>query len=157
MITRRQFSKSVLAGGTAMLASERLTAGGEPFGLPAESSRRDYDLLVKGGTVIDPSQHLHAAMDVAVKDGKIAEVSPSIDEARAEDVVSAKDKIVTPGLIDIHVHCFDGYSSAGINADHYCLGRGVTTVVDAGSTGYMAIGRFVRDVVNNSFTRVHPL
>lgn len=157
MLTRRQFSKSVLAGGTALLASEKLGPGGEMSAMPAESSRRDYDLLVKGGTVIDPSQRLHAPMDVAVKGGKIAEVSPSIDEARAEDVVSAKGKIVTPGFIDIHVHCYDGYSAAGINADHYCLGRGVTTVVDAGSTGYMAIGRFVRDVVHNSFTRVHPL
>jgi dihydroorotase len=95
--------------------------------------------------------------DVAVKDGKIVEVSPAIDEARSREVVPAKDKLVTPGFIDIHVHCYDGYSDAGVNADHYCLGRGVTTVVDAGSTGYMAIGRFVRDVVSSSATRVHPL
>ena len=55
-------------------------------------------------------------MDVAVKDGKIAEVSPSIDEARSSEVISAKDRIVTPGFIDIHVHCYDGYSAAGVNA-----------------------------------------
>ncbi len=119
------------------------------------SSKEYCDLLVKGGTVIDPGQGLHALMDVAVKDGKILEVSQGFPESRALRVVSAKGKIVTPGFIDLHVHCFDGFG--GVNADHSCLSRGVTTVVDAGSTGYLEIGGFIKYVVRSSVTRIYPL
>lgn len=94
-------------------------------------------------------------MDVAVKDGKIAEVSANISESRASNVVSAKDRIVTPGLIDIHVHVYEGVF--GMNADHYCVARGTTTGVDAGSTGYLEIGVFIRDVVQTQTTRVFPM
>jgi dihydroorotase len=100
-------------------------------------------LLIKGGTVVDPSQQLHGLFDVAVKNGTILAVSPNISATGAERVVSAKGKIVTPGLIDIHVHCFDGVAN-GANADHTCLGRGVTTVVDAGSVGYPIIAAYVK-------------
>jgi dihydroorotase len=157
MITRREFSKSILAGGTAaLLTSEMPLSAGQETVAHDESPRHDVDLLIKGGTVVDPSQHLHAALDVAVKYKKILEVSPDIPESRARKVFSAKDKIVTPGLIDLHVHCFDGYSEC-VNADRYCLGRGVTTVMDAGTTGYLLIGRFVKDIVATSITRVYPL
>jgi dihydroorotase len=91
-----------------------------------------------------------------VKGGKILEISPDIPESRALVVYSAKDKIVTPGFIDLHVHCFDGVGS-GMNADHYCLGRGVTTVVDAGSTGFIMVGAFIKHIVKTSTTRIHPL
>jgi dihydroorotase len=99
---------------------------------------------------------LNGLFDVAVKGGKILAVSRDIPEAGARRVVSAKDKIVTPGLIDIHVHCFDGVSS-GANADRTCLSRGVTTVVDAGSVGYPMIGAFIKYVVNTSTTRIFAL
>ena len=105
---------------------------------------------------MDPGQRLHAPLDIAVKGGKILEMSPDIPESRALTVYSAKDKIVTPGFIDLHVHCFDGVGS-GMNADHYCLGRGVTTVVDAGSTGFIMVGAFIKHVVKTSTTRIHPL
>jgi dihydroorotase len=85
---------------------------------------------------------VHAALDVAVKDGKILADSQNIPETGARNVMSAKGKIVTPGFIDIHVHCFDRVSF-GANADRTCLGRGVTTVVDAGSVGYPMIGAFI--------------
>ena len=160
MLTRRQFSQSLLAGGTALLTSESLLS---PATLQAGSnqssdqgSAQSCDLLIKGGTVVDPGQRLHARMDVAVKGGKILEMSPEIPESRALVVYSAKDKIVTPGFIDLHVHCFDGVGS-GMNADHYCLGRGVTTVVDAGSTGFIMVGAFIKHVVKTSTTRIHPL
>ena len=160
MLSRREFSKSVLAGGAALAASGNLAAAASPAMPPQEEdSKRNkkYDLLIKGGTVIDPSQNLHAALDVAVISGKIAEISANIPEDQALEVYSAKDRIVTAGLIDIHVHCFEGYGAEGINADHYCLGRGVTTVVDAGSSGYVAIDAFVHKIVNTSITRIHPL
>ena len=156
MLTRREFSRYFLAGGTTLLASGDPWLAGKPQVPLDQSSDQNCDLLIKGGTVIDPGQRLHGSLDVAVKDGKILSVSRDIPEDRARNVISAKDKIVTPGFIDIHVHCFDGVGS-GTNADHYCLGRGVTTVVDAGSVGYPMIGAFLRYVVNASVTRIFAL
>jgi dihydroorotase len=164
MLTRRQFSTSLLAGGTALLASETLLSPADsqagvnksPDQISDQRTDQSCDLLIKGGTVLDPGQHLRARMDVAVKGGKILEVSPDIPESRAAVVYSARDKIVTPGFIDLHVHCFDGVGS-GMNADHYCLGRGVTTVVDAGSTGFIMVGAFIKHIVKTSTTRIHAL
>ena len=160
MLTRRQFSKNLLAGGTALMTSETLLSQANlQAGSKQNSDQRpdqSCDLLIKGGTVIDPGQHFHAPLDVAVKGGKILQVSRDIPENLALAVYSAKDKIVTPGFIDLHVHCFDGVGS-GMNADHYCLGRGVTTVVDAGSTGFIMIGAFIKHVVKPSTTRIFPL
>lgn len=159
MFTRREFSKSVLASGAALVASSELTSAAAAVPPQEEESKKikKYDLLIKGGTVVDPSQNLHTPLDVAVINGKIAEVSANIPEDQAVEVYSAKGRIVTPGLIDIHVHVYEGYGEAGVNADHYCLSRGVTTVVDAGSTGWVAIDTFVKGVVKTSATRIHPL
>src|SRR5580704_515289 len=127
MLTRRDFSKSVIAGGAALVSSGGLSAAGSALSKPLPPQDEDskkykkYDLLIKGGTVVDPSQSLHTPLDVAVMDGKIFEVSPNLPESEAVEVFSAKDRIVTPGLIDIHVHCYEGYGAEGINADHYCL------------------------------------
>ena len=151
MLTRREFSHYLLAGGAALLASRG--AAGAGFAQAGQNQAEKYDLLIKGGTVIDPSQGLHAALDVAIRNGKIDTLAPDIAAERARSVVPAKNRIVTPGLIDIHVHCFDGIST-GTNADHYCLGRGVTTVVDAGSVGYPMVAAFIQDVVRTSKTRI---
>ena len=70
-------------------------------------------------------------------------------------MISAKGKIVTPGLIDVHVHIFEGVGPTGVNADQYCLGRGVTTAVDAGSAGYFSIAGFRQYVIKPSATRVY--
>src|ERR1700730_18073311 len=156
MLTRREFSRCLVAGGTALLNSLDMWPADKPHDPQDQNRNLDCDLLIKGGTVIDADQKLHSLLDVAVNDGKILAVSQNISEARARMVVSAKDKIVTPGFIDLHVHCFDGVGT-GANADHYCLGRGVTTVVDAGSAGYPMINAFVKYVVNTSITRIAAL
>ena len=155
MITRRDFSKNLLAGGAALMASDVAWPAATAQAALNPSSNQDCDLLIKGGTVIDPEQHIHALMDVAVKDGKILEVSREFPETRAQKVVSAKGRIVTPGFIDMHAHCFEGFG--GMNADTYCLGRGVTTVVDAGSAGYLGINALIKFVVKPSVTRIFPL
>jgi dihydroorotase len=156
MLTRRTFSKYLLVGGATLLDVEDVrTADEQPIDINQDSSIRECHLLIKGGTVVDPGQHFHAQMDVAVKDGKIFEVSNKFPEGRARTVVSAKDRIVTPGLVDLHVHCFDGFG--GVSADHYCLGRGSTTVVDCGSAGYPMIGGFVKYIVNAASTRIFAL
>lgn len=160
MLTRRQFSK--LLAGSPLLASNawgRATEAAPPaspqdMGAALSQSR---DLLIKGGTVIDPSQNLHALLDVAVKDGKIQQVAPDIPADGSRNVISAKGRIVTPGLIDVHVHVFEGVGPTGVNADQYCLGRGVTTAVDAGSAGYFAIAGFRQYVIKPSATRVYAM
>lgn len=157
MLNRREFSKYLLTGNAVLLASEGIGRAADV--LPAQTrtvSTQDIDLLIKGGTVIDPGQQMHGLMDIAVKRGKILEVSRDIAEKRALQVVSAKDKIVTPGLIDPHVHCFDGVGRC-INADHYCLPRGVTTVIDAGSSGHSLIANFRREIMGSSITRIRAL
>jgi dihydroorotase len=111
-------------------------------------------LLIKGGTVIDPSQRLHTVSDVAIKNGKILAVSDNIPIDRAVKVVSAKGNLVTPGFIDLEIHCFDGFSDLAVNADHYCLGRGVTTAIDNGSVGYLGIDGYIRDISNPAITRI---
>jgi dihydroorotase len=159
VLTRREFSKLIV--GSGLLATSKfeaeIAAPHSPDQGADQSVTPDCDLLIKGGTVIDPGQNLHAPLDVAVKDGKILELSPDIPAARALRLVSAKGKIVTPGLIDVHVHVFEGVGPTGLNADQYCLGRGVTTAVDAGSTGYADIAGFRQYVIKPSATRVYAL
>jgi dihydroorotase len=157
VLTRREFSKLLAIIWPAVLPSGSARFEPSPDVPEEQSANQKCDLLIKGGTVIDPGQHLHAPMDVAVKDGKILEVSQGFPDDRALQVVSAKDKVVTPGLIDVHVHCFDGVGLVGVNADRYCLGRGVTTAVDAGSTGYPAIAGFRKYVINTSSTRIRAM
>jgi dihydroorotase len=156
VLTRRQFSRLIV--GSGLLASSKFeAAGASPSQGAEQAAAPDCDVLIKGGAVIDPGQNLHAPLDVAVKDGKILELSPDIAAARAVRVVSAKGKIVTPGLIDVHVHVFEGVGPTGLNADQYCLGRGVTTAVDAGSTGYADIAGFRQYVIKPSATRLYAL
>jgi dihydroorotase len=94
-----------------------------------------YDLLLKNATVIDPSQNIHGIFDVAVQNGKIADLSPSITDP-AKETIDLSGKVLTPGWIDIHAHVFAGATTWGIHADALCLATGVTTVVDAGSPGW---------------------
>lgn len=123
---------------------------------PPQDANEKFDLLIEGGTVIDPSQNLNGLFDVAIKGGKILEVSKNIARDRAIKTVSAKDRIVTPGFIDMHAHCYDGVS-IGMNADRYCLGRGVTTVLDAGSAGFATFPNFRKYIINASTTRIAAL
>jgi dihydroorotase len=155
VLNRRDFSRLLLTGGTALLAPGDISAISPPAD-PQQNPRQDIDLLIEGGTVIDPGQNIHAQLDVAVKGGKILDVSKNIAKERAVKVYSAKDRIVTPGFIDVHVHCFEGVSF-GINADRYCLARGVTTVVDAGSAGYSTIVNFCKFIARPSTTRILSL
>jgi len=116
MLTRRLFLTTA-AGGAAVLAGARGTAGAQ------------YDLLIKGGRVIDPSRRFDAMADVAVSKGRIAAVQASIPASAAGEVVDAAGALVTPGLVDIHTHVRSA-DMPGI-----CLSQGVTSLVDAGSRG----------------------
>jgi len=122
---------------------------------------QDYDLLLQGGHVVDAKSGLSAVRDVAIKDGKIAAVAAKINASAAFKVVNVSGLYVTPGLIDIHVHVFAGTgernSYAGdlsVYPDGLTLRNGVTTVVDAGSSGWRNFEDFRTRVIATSKTRV---
>jgi dihydroorotase len=94
-----------------------------------------YDWLIHGGRVIDPASSTDAVRDIAVSGGRIALIAERIDSALARDTYDASGQIVTPGWVDLHMHGYHLATPLGIPTDHYCLGRGVTTAVDAGSAG----------------------
>ncbi len=94
-----------------------------------------YDLVLKGGEVIDPGWPLHQKSDVAISKGKIAAVSADISATDAIRVIDVTGKIVCPGLIDIHAHTFINAHDMGPQTDQRCSASGVTTLVDAGSAG----------------------
>jgi dihydroorotase len=113
-----------------------------------------YDLLITGGTVVDPASGLHARRDVAVADGRIVAVKPHIAGTSADDVVDATDLLVVPGLVDLHVHVYWGVADLSVEADPTCLGRGATTVVDAGSAGANTFPGFRRSIAERSEGRI---
>src|SRR5918999_753256 len=115
-----------------------------------------YDVLIKGGTVIDPVQGINGPHDVAVEGDKIARVAPNIPAEEASRVVEVRGKIVTPGLIDLHTHVYDGVNGNGVNADLGGVRAGVTTMVDAGSSGCDTFGGFPRHIIPNNATEVMP-
>lgn len=113
-----------------------------------------YDLLVTGGTLIDVAQGIHGRHDVAFRNGRVAAVADAIPRDEAIETVDATGKLISPGLIDVHVHVFEGVSHYGINVDRGCLARGATTVVDAGSAGADTFPGFRTYVIEASETRI---
>ncbi len=120
-----------------------------------------YDLLLRGGHVIDARNHVDAAMDVAIKDGRIARVAAGLKPADAIKTIDVRGLIVTPGLIDLHVHVYNGTGERGSYAgdlsvppDGFTFRNGVTTVVDAGSSGWRNFPDFKDRIIDRSKTRV---
>lgn len=113
-------------------------------------------MLVRGGTLVDPSQGLHARRDVRLAGGRVVEVGEGLAPAGGEPVVDARDRLVVPGLIDLHVHVFWGATHYGIEPDPHCLATGTTTVVDAGSAGAYTFPAFRRYVIEVARTRILP-
>jgi dihydroorotase len=127
----------------------------------AAGAQTDYDLVLKGGHVIDGKNHISAVRDVAIKDGKIAAVESQIAASRALKTVNVSGLYVTPGLVDIHVHVYPGlvknsYASGdwGLYPDGFTLRSGVTTVADAGSSGWRNFEDFKARIIDQSRTRV---
>ncbi len=116
-----------------------------------------FDLLIRDGTLIDPAQSIHDKIDVAVAGGKVAAIGKNLDTTEANEVIDASDKLVTPGLIDLHVHVFSGVSHYGVDVDQSCLAKGVTTVVDAGSSGAQTFPGFRRYIIDVCDTRLFAM
>lgn len=127
---------------------------------PFLSQAQDYDLLLKGGRLIDAKNNIDAKMDVAIKDGKISRVASDLPASAAKKVLDVSGLIVAPGLINIHTHVFAGSNSGFSDGqssqlpDAFALRSGITTVVDAGTTGWRTFPDFKAKVVDPSITRV---
>jgi dihydroorotase len=122
---------------------------------------QNYSLLLKGGHVIDPKNGIDAVRDVAIQGGKIAAVAANIPASQARKVIDMRGLYVTPGLVDIHVHVFNttGVKDAwagdnSVSPDSYSFRTGVTTMADAGSSGWRNFETFRHTVIDRARTRV---
>jgi dihydroorotase len=120
----------------------------------------DYDLLLSGGTVLDPAAGGDEAgprrADVAIAGGRIAAVAPSLPHERARRTIDVRSGLVTPGLIDLHTHVYWGGTSLGVDPDALSAASGVTTHVDAGSSGAGNFPGFRRHLIERAQVRVLP-
>ena len=113
-----------------------------------------YDLLLTGGTVINPATGLHKQLDVGVVAGRIASIEPKLSGEAAKNVLDVRGCYVTPGLIDFHIHSYWGVNPYGFNADSICFATGVTTTMDAGSSGPVNFLGFRKLIYEQSKTRM---
>ena len=130
--------------------------------LPAVLAKaQQFDLLLKNGQVIDPANNINAQMDVAIAGGKIARVEATISPDKAEKVLDVRGLYICPGLIDIHTHVFVGSKPdtfadgiLSLSPDDFSFKSGVTTVVDAGTSGWKNFSLFKSQVIDKSKTRI---
>ena len=113
-----------------------------------------YDLILRGGRVIDPSQSIDERLDVAFAGGKVAALGPELKAAPQTRIRDVSGLIVTPGLIDLHTHVYWGGTSLGIDAEAFCRKSGVTTSVDTGSAGPGNFAGFRKHVIEPSAVRI---
>jgi len=124
-----------------------------------------YNIVIKGGHLIDPKNNINELMDLAIHNGRVVQVSKNIDAKDARQVIHADGLYVTPGLIDIHAHVFAGTEpdrglSNGLQSvppDGFTFRVGVTTVVDAGCSGWKSFPLFKKNIIDNAQTRVLAL
>jgi dihydroorotase len=132
-----------------------------PVFLAAQEAYEPYDLLLKGGDVIDPKNGTHGVLDVAIRDHKIAAVGKDIAAGAAGKMIDVSGLVVTPGLVDIHTHVYAGTGLRGaydgdnsVYPDGFTFRSCVTTVADAGSSGWKNFPDFKDRVIDRSKTRV---
>ncbi len=130
------------------------TLGAAAFAAPVSAQRRRFhDLLIKNGELLDPSRNLRARADIALRDGKIAEIASEIPGESAWEFIDAEGRMVTPGLVDLHTHCAYGLRN-GIWPDPIAARSGTTTWVDAGTFAYPHVDGFRRFIVERSQARI---
>ncbi len=129
--------------------------------LAVTSQGQEFDILLKNGRVVDPANNVNAILDVAIANGKIVKVASGIPAGNAKKVIDATGLYVCPGLIDIHTHVFVGSKPdkfadgiLSLSPDDFTFKAGVTTVVDAGTSGWRNFPTFKDQVIDRSKTRV---
>jgi dihydroorotase len=146
-IDRRRFVLSV---------ASTLTAATLPAAVRAAMGPTDkFDLVIKGGDVLDPSQRLRGIRDIGIKNGMVEAVEASIPADRTLRTIDATGKLVTPGLIDLHAHTYPYGSAIGIPADELVPFQGTTTAVSAGDGGANNFAAFRRFIVASTRTRLY--
>ncbi|MBV8170198.1 MAG: amidohydrolase, partial [Alphaproteobacteria bacterium] len=149
-VGRRQFLKAsvsaVALGASGMLGASARAAMG-----PNDK----YDLVIKGGSVLDPSQNLRGARDLGIRFGVVEAVEQTIPAERALKVLDAGGKLVTPGLVDLHAHVYPYGSAIGIPADELIPFQATTTMVSAGDAGANNVAGFRRHIVAQTRTRLY--
>ncbi|MBI2479222.1 MAG: hypothetical protein HYV60_11490 [Planctomycetia bacterium] len=114
------------------------------------------DVLIRGGTVIDPAQGISGPGDVAVTGDRIVALADKLPDYQATHVIDARGQLVVPGLIDLHVHAYT-HSPFGLDADPLCAAGGVTTMLDAGTAGSYNFAAFRRDGIDRTRTQLLAL
>ncbi len=117
------------------------------------SNQQLSNFLLKGGRLIDPAGGRDGLFDIRVRDGNIEAIGENLTSS-GYTVIAVKDQVVTPGLIDVHLHLMNGLGAFGVDPDIFGVGSGVTTVVDAGSAGHTLLNVFRNYVTGNAKTRV---
>src|SRR5687768_1566524 len=145
-LSRRHFVVSAVVSASSLLVPGSLRGAMGP--------NDKFDLLVKGGEVLDPGQQLRAKRDVGLRFGLVEAIEADIPAARANRVLDATGKLVVPGLIDLHAHVFPYGSPIGIPADELVPFQGTTTVVSAGDAGANNVAVFRRHIVAQTRTRM---
>ena len=144
--SRRAFiaRSSVLVGTAA--------GGAAVFG---QAQEQKFDLVIKGGQIIDPARDLRGRADVGIRGGRIAALEPAIPPARASRVYDANGKLVTPGLIDLNAHVYPHGSASGVAADELVPQTAVTTFVSAGDAGASNVAAFKRYAATQRRCRIY--
>ena len=142
--------RELLLGGFSLAAA---TAAGPA--LAAMGPADKFDLVVKGGEVLDPSQSLRARRDVGIRYGVVEALEADIPADRALRVLDASGKLVTPGLVDLHTHVYPYGSAIGIPADELVAHQGTTTCVSAGDAGANNFAAFRRHIAAQTRTRLY--
>jgi dihydroorotase len=115
--------------------------------------RQLTNYILKGGRLLDPAANLDSEQDIHIRDGAVAAIGANL-KGEGATVIDVKGLIVTPGLIDVHLHLMNGLGAFGVDPDIFGVGSGVTTVVDAGSAGHSLLTVFRNYVTKNAKTRV---
>jgi dihydroorotase len=147
-LSRRHFLKATASAAAVTLAGSARAAMG-----PNDK----FDLVIKGGDVLDPSQSLRGKRDVGIRWGVIEAIENEIPAARASKTVDAAGKLVTPGLIDLHCHVYPYGSAIGIPADELVQFQGTTTVVSAGDAGVNNLAALRRYIVAQTRARIYAI
>jgi len=159
---RRDFIGGTVAGGAlaagaaGMFSAACSSMGGRPVETVTVRESGRYDILLRGGHVIDPANNIDTVMDVAVTGDAIARVDRRIPETEAKKTVDVSGLYVAPGFIDMHVHVFHTYPLYGVVADHHCFPGGVTTVLDVGTSGVKHFPE-LKKIIDQSRVRIFAL
>jgi dihydroorotase len=149
-LSRRNFLALTGSAATAAMSGRLTTSAGAAMG-PADK----FDLVIRGGDVLDPSQSLRGKRDIGIRWGMIEAIEAEIPAARALKSIDANGKLVTPGLIDLHCHVYPYGSAIGIPADELVEHQCTTTVVSAGDAGVNNLAALRRYIVAQTRARMY--